>query len=259
MYDLSRKGILMGKLLNCNNVGGNLITERTAITTFFGKKCSIEDMYLNARRDENGDIANDKPLHHLLINGVEMPVKDGGSFYELLWYQFLAENKDIYEKIMTYEEFDDGKDNVMNSTARVFRLLKKGGLNGLKSNCKEFLNRFNEKRMASNSLNSVKPNIDTNKADESNNTCLKEDFSSLDTYAKKIVNKYKNSNLYKQELIDVAVEEYNVSDKNLTVFKRLVALRYDEFVEVSSDIFIKSVLNGIREDYNKINDIDEGV
>lgn len=237
----------MRNVLNCNNENGNVITERTAISTFFGKRCSIEEMYLYARRDEDNNTPTDKPLHHFLINGVEMPKADGKNFYELLWYQFFIDNKDLYKKVMSYDDFIDEKGNSINSPARVFRLMKIGGLTGLKSNCKEFLERFNKSKM-----NVPKQELVLSGNEEGNNIAEKDEiFTFLDTSAKKLVKKYYSS-LMKSEIVDTAIEEIKVEDKYKDFLARLVNLRYDESADITSESFVKSVLNSIRSDYNKL-------
>lgn len=135
-------------MLNCSPKDGCVITERTAKSIFFGNNLSIEEMYVQSRRTLSGDIAGKDNFDHLQIKTVQMPMSDAGYFYEALWYQFFAENPDILKEVLQYDSFFDGTSNssqTMNSTARVFNILKKGGFAGLKSHCKDFLSRLNEK------------------------------------------------------------------------------------------------------------------
>lgn len=49
-------------------------------------------------------------------------------------------NPDVLSEILRYEEYEDGApEGAANSPARVFRLVKAYGNNGLGSNCKDFL------------------------------------------------------------------------------------------------------------------------
>lgn len=135
-------------LLNCSSKDGCVITERTAKSVFFGNYLSIEEMYKHSRRTLSGEIAGKDDFDHLQIKNVQMPMSDAGCFYEALWYQFFAEHADILKEVLHYDSFYDGTSNseyTMNSAARVFGILKKGGFAGLKSHCKDFLSRLNEK------------------------------------------------------------------------------------------------------------------
>lgn len=135
-------------LLNCSVKDGCVITERTAKSYFFGKNISIEDMYNESRRDVYGEVAGKDDFDHLQIKDVQMPLEDAGYFYEALWYQFFAEHQDILKEVLRYDEFYDGtadSAHTMNSAARVFTILHKGGIAGLKSHCKDFLSRLNQK------------------------------------------------------------------------------------------------------------------
>lgn len=213
--------------LNCNHIDGNLITERTAKSIYFGVESTIEDAYNNARRNKNDEIAGIDDLDHFVIKGVKMPLSDAGFFYEALWVQFLAENKDIYNKIVKYDDFVDLRgQNSMNSTARVFKIVKQGGLVGLKTHCKDFLDRLNREISKSPKPTEVR-------------------FCDLDNIAKHLV-KFNFKSFDKNGILELARETEN------EIIVDLTSLRYDEYAKVITEAYFKSQYYHILSKYNKL-------
>ena len=226
-------------VLNCNHIDGNLITERTAKSIFFGIESTIEDAYNNARRTITGDIAGVDNFHHLHIKGVDMPLEDAGCYYEALWFQFLAENKDLYYEIVKYDDFIDLRDaSSMNSTARVFKILKMGGITGLKTHCKGFLERLNKK------IADKKRGSDSEQPSERENLS----FNDCDNMAKHLV-KFNYKSMYKSEILELAKETNN------DIVVKLTSLRYDEFAKEITPDYFKTQYFQILSEYNKKNQI----
>lgn len=214
--------------LNCNHINGNVINENTAKSIFFGKESTISEAYFNARRNKEGNVAGINDLDHLVIKGVVMPLSDAGYFYEALWYQFLAENKEIYSKIMKYDNFVDMRgDSSMNSTARVFKIVRQGGLVGLKTHCRDFLDRLNHTLMQA----------------PKNTGGLR--FSDFDNTAKHIV-KSNFKTLDKAGIMDIARATQN------DIIVELTSLRYDEYSKEITEAYFKSQYFHIMNVYNSI-------
>ena len=123
------------KSLNCNNESGNVITEATARVQFYNKTDTIANIYAQSRvLDEQGRLCG------FVIDGTPAPRERAKEFYNALWWEFFRENPDVLSEILRYEEYEDGApEGAANSPARVFRLVKAYGNNGLGSNCKDFL------------------------------------------------------------------------------------------------------------------------
>ena len=219
----------MGKILNCNSINGNIITENSAKICFYGEINTIHNIYNTARRDANGNIAQQDNFDHLQIKNVLLPKSYSAAFYEALWWQFFHENEKLIDMIRNYDEYDDGLDNnVMNSTARVFRLLKKYGMNGLSSNCKPF---FTE----------LKNKIKEAPVEE------EETFESLDFIARRYVKEY----FGKAKREDIANELKKLNKKGISTLIQLMNIRYDECENSCSKDYIRNELRRIKVDYEK--------
>lgn len=210
----------MMKILNVSS--GVLVNERNAILLFGGEEKSIKDHYLCARRNSQGDIAQKENFKYLEVKGKKFPVEEGGNFYELLWYQYLRQNQDIVQEIMKYDDFWDEKDNgenVMNSAARVFRLVKKYGMNGLKQNCKAFC-----KKLA------AEPSKTTSSS-----------FEALDQTAKKLV----------KENYGIKSKMEVISQIENGILRQLFHIRYEEKDENYSKALVEQEVKKLRQIYNK--------
>lgn len=220
-------------MLNCSSKDGCIITERTAKSIFFGNCLSIEEMYAQSRRTLSGEIAGKDDFDHLQIKTVQMPMSDAGYFYEALWYQFFAENPDILKEVLQYDSFFDGTSNssqTMNSTARVFYILKKGGFAGLKCHCKDFLSRLN-KKLSEQAIS--KPQT----VSENNNVSS---FQELENLARKIMKQHSSRDMvmntarsfnipYLVNLCNLRLQEQNedITKESLAVELRNLRNRFE--------------------------------
>lgn len=216
-------------LLNCDPITGNIITENFATVTYGGKEQSIRSIYLEARKNEKGEVAGADDFDHLLINGIPFPKSYGKVFYDSLWVQFFNHNKELVERIRSYDEFSDGlPEGSVNSAARVFRALKKYGFNGLATSVKPFTKELREKKEQSG----AKEQLD--------------DFTYMDNVAKKMVKKYFGS-MQRGEIVELSEKMDVPSEKTL---KRLVGLRYDEKCGDISEAYCLSELSRLRQEYD---------
>lgn len=214
-------------ILNCNPYNGNEITDTTARISFYGKIDSIDHIYANARRDKNGNIAGIDNLDHLYINGVKFPVTYCGVFYTALWWQFFSENKDIADRIRKlYDDYNDGMpEGIANSAARVFKLLKAYGLNGLYSNCKSFFMELRDKSKDRQGL-------------------MEEDtFETLDSQAKMII-RDNYGKMSKEQILDTVKKQ-----PHYDILIRLTDVRYDEYDKACSPDYILHELRKIKAEY----------
>lgn len=222
----------MSNTLNCHSRNGDIINENTAVSVFFGKKMSIAQAYNQSRRDENNNIASADNFHHLEIKGVVMDKSDAALFYESLWFQFFYENPEILKKIRAFDNYVDEHsepNNTMNSTARVFNILKISGLNGLKSNIKDFSQRFRAKLHDLNS--SLQPQETS--------------FEFLDSMAKRIVrqNADKDLDTVLDSCVDLSIHP---------LIREIVTFRYEEFHDMLSQGFLKMKYEILVDRFNKL-------
>lgn len=216
------------RVLNCNPISGNGITDSTARISFYGKLDSIDHIYEGARRDRDNNIANEFNVDHLFIGGVEMPWSDRGPFYISLWAKFFRDNPSVAEDIRSYDDYDDGMDDMIaNSPARVFRILKKYGQNGLVSNCKAFMQELKSK---------------ISMVDNGEVT-----FNSLDSIAKRMVKDNYNT-MSKDQIIDACK---NSEPDNVDYIVRLIDVRYDEFAKSVSANYIVQQLKSIQSEFER--------
>lgn len=271
----------MGKTLNCNPKDGNLITENTAMITFLDRDDSIANIYWNTRRDKDDNVAEFSDLDHYSINGIRFDKNFGRSLYDTLWYTFLKKNPSIVDKIRSYDDFSDGmkNPNSINSTARVFYVVKKYGLVGLHNNCKKFITILSEKsKEAKASKKSSEEKVSESKKAEAPapNTTPNNSQSSMTVPAPNpIVN---NNVLSKEEqekrikrfkeldnmVIGVIKAGYNKCPKDnmiktakskgyepldeATIIK-LIEIRYDEYSKNSTPTYIQNKLIAIKQEY----------
>lgn len=129
------------RLLNCNRINGNIINESTAKIMFYSKFDTIANIYNESRVEKDGK------LDHFCIDEIDIEKEYAREFYIALWWTFFKENKELAKEITAYDKYDDGMpEGVANSTAKVFEIMKKYGVAGLGSNCKEFLILLRDKR-----------------------------------------------------------------------------------------------------------------
>ena len=220
-------------ILNCSPVGGNIITDTSAVISFFGQEDTIANISIKARTDSVGKMAKEDNFDHLVIGDISFPRSYAKVFYEALWMQFFANNREIVDKIRQYDGYFDGyPENTANSAARVFDLVKKYGINGLASNVKSFTKELKEKKEQ------------TGNKEKSE---LQEQFSQMDTMARRLVKEYCGV-ISLDEILSKAESE-EVAD--LKIFRRLIRARYDEYDGNSSSDYTKRELDGIRQDFLK--------
>lgn len=219
----------MANILNCSPNGGNVITDETATILFFGKKGTIADIYRSSRRTADGKIADTDNLDHIEIQGMKFSKSYLKMFYETLWLQYFIENSasKTEEKIRSYDGYYDGlKETTVNSAARVFWILKKYGMNGLKQNVKPLMSQIKER---------------TRGVKETSG------FQYLDNLAKRIIRE--NYGKYpREELSRLASFEDETSAKT---FGRLLSIRYDEYEKNGTAAYIQNELMRIRDAYMK--------
>lgn len=240
----------MANVLNCNPANGNIITENSARIVFYGMEDSISNIYLSARKNASGVTAKSSDFSHLVINGITLEKSYCKSFYEALWYQFFNENPDLIEKIRSYDGYYDGlPDKAYNSTARVFRMLKDFGMNGLYSNIKPFLSELRAKtpKKTENIVKDIETNTLENDTEEAKLTNLLDRFNNMDLVVKRLVNKYYLV-IEKSELINCE-ELKSFEDKD--VLRQLISVRYDEKEGNCSKAYINNLLTSIRNKYTK--------
>jgi len=202
-------------VLNCNNLNGDVITEKTARVMFYGNPDSIFNIYNNSKVIENG------VLSHFFVGGVKVPLEYENEFYVALWWQFFKENPEVLKTILLYDEFNDGySEDTINSPARIFKILKIGGMNGLGTMCKKFLVWLREERKHMDS----------------------DDFTELRRKAELLVNEnYKK--LTKDDILNIA----NISDSSY--FTRLVSLVYDKKTDCITDNLYNMQLKTIKKEF----------
>lgn len=249
----------MGRILNCNPTNGDVITENTATITFGDKVDSIANIYYLTRRDKDGNVAELSELDHYSINGIRFDKNCGRSLYDTLWYTFLKNNPSIVEKIRSYDDFSDGmkNPNSINSTARVFYVVKKYGLTGLRNNCKKFMSDLAEKNKSQSKIVPAptlnKPDINLENNEESSvmeNAPIsdKEDkakkFKELDSMVIGVI-KAGNSKFSKEQMISMAkAKKYEPLEEKVIV--RLLDIRYDEFNKNTTSAYTQRELYSIR-------------
>lgn len=214
------------KVLNCSLQGGNIITESTARINFYGRMDSILNIYNNSRVEENGMLSG------FIIDGVDVPKDYANVFYIALWWQFLKENEDIKEQLLKYDDYEDGIPNgVVNSPARIFRMLKKYGIGGLRSNCKEFLIWLRNERLRSQ--DKIRGNFEVAKQQSDN--IIKEYFKILS----------------KDEILEVAREK---GGEHLI---RITSLLYDKKIGMITDALLNREMNNIKSEMDNVSVQDE--
>ena len=249
----------MGKTLNCNPTNGDLITENTATITFGDTVDSIANIYYLTRRDKNGNIAEFSELDHYSINGIRFDKNCGRSLYDTLWYIFLKKNPSIVEKIRSYDDFSDGMKtpNCINSTARVFYVVKKYGLTGLHNNCKRFMsdlaekNKSQSKEVPAPTLNNPEIKAEGNteasvkeNAPASENEDKAKKFKELDLMVIGVI-KAGNNKYSKEQMISMArAKKYEPLEEKVIV--RLLDIRYDEFNKNTTSAYTQRELYSIR-------------
>lgn len=120
------------KVLNCST--NTIITEETARINFQGTVDSVYNIYNNACiYDSKGNIAG------YCFNNVEIPMHYARNFYYSLWWYFFRDNRDMIQEILRYDDYSDNVPEEINSPAAAFRIIKKYGITGLGSNCRDFL------------------------------------------------------------------------------------------------------------------------
>lgn len=223
-------------VLNCNPENGNLITDTTARVMFYGLLNNINDIYVNARRTVDDQVAGNDNFDHLNINGAIFEKEYCCKFYEALWWMFLKNNENIVTEIKKYDDFDDGYDDgVINSTARVFRMVKKYGIKGLESNCKPFMIELREKVH--------KKDNDNKKSVENNDN---KSFEELDSYIKKVIRI--NDDKSRREILEII---RNLGFKEQTTLERLLDVRMDEKDGDCSKEYLESSLRRIKREYER--------
>lgn len=224
-------------ILNCNSYNGSLITDMSARVIFYGIEDSIFNIYLNARRNKDGEVAGASDFDHLLINGIKFEKSYGKAFYEALWYQFFDENENLVQSIKSYDDFNDNlAENTMNSTARVFKLIKNYGMNGLYSNIKGFVTELKERK---------KENKENNVIKDICNTPIDE-FANMDILVKKVVNK-NFGHISKADMLNMIDFEQFENDKEY--LKKLFYIRYDEKEGDCSKAYIQNQIIALRTKY----------
>lgn len=243
----------MANILNCNPRNGDYITETSARTLFYGVEDSISNIYLNARKNDKGEIAGSGDFSYLLINGMKFDKTHSKSFYEALWYQFLFENNDIAEKLRTYDDFYDGlPEKANNSSARVFRLLKNYGMNGLYSNIKPFLTELKERKRNENTVKEEPKSVEEMLANPDNTEDIYKEnpldaFNNMDLIVKRVISKYYKT-LTKAEMLEC--DEVN-SIKDKETLRKLLNIRYDEKEGNCTKVYASKLLTSLRGAFTK--------
>jgi len=220
--------------LNCNNINGDVITETTARIMYFGDNDNIHNIYNNARVvDEGGK------LEGFMVNGILVPKDRAKEFYISLWYKFFKENKDIIDDITYYDEFYDGKpEGVINSPAMVFRIIKQGGLNGLRSNCSKFIKWL--KNQSHSKITEDTLALADNENAGSNIPKIKEtDFISLKKKAEKLANQYYKT-AEKEDILNVAKAEGG------EIYMRIVSVIYDKKMDIITEALYNMQLKNLK-------------
>lgn len=212
------------KVLNCNPVSGLIISENLAkIDNFFGQQGSIHDLYNSFRT------VQDNKLVGFCVNGITLGLEQGMDLYRCLWLCYLEEHKEFIKEICSYDDFvDDAPQGAINSAANVFRLVKKYGFTGLKTNCKKIM-----------SLLKGGQKLESG------------DYDNLVKSAKEFVRNRINT-CDEEQIMDLA-REYEGDYSNY--FVRLVRVCYDAWVKASTDALISMQFSKIKRDfYNEFTD-----
>ena len=257
----------MGRILNCSPENGNLITENTAKIIFLDSLDSVANIYFNSRKTKDGKTATSSDFDHYEIDNICFDKKYGRSLYDTLWFTFLKKNPSIVEEIRSYDDFSDGTktENCINSTARVFRVVKKYGLTGLHNNCKKFMSDLaqkNKEEKQQDNENSVEtsrnkpekniPNITlsditTTPENEDDKSLRIKRFKELDNMVINVI-KTGYEKCSKEKMIKTAkAQGYEKAEENIVV--RLIEVRYDEYSKNSTPAYIQKELMAIRQDF----------
>lgn len=221
-------------VLNCNPINGNVITDKTARITFYGVLDSIDSIYTNGRKTVNGETAGNDNFDHLEINGFIFDKSYCSKFYEALWWSFFKENQDMIDEIRKYDDYEDGLDDgVINSSARVFKIIKKYGMNGLSSNCKPFLIELRNREVNKTKCSDMQ----------------RQSFEELDLYIKELIRK--NNDMSKRELLDIIK---GMAHPETATLEKLLDIRLDEKNGDCSLEYLHSGIKRMKREYEKIDD-----
>ena len=113
-------------VLNCNHTSGDIITSKYARIRFLQIQDSIFNLYYEYMQKDGFYYPN-----------ITIPISYSDNVYELFWYMFFLENPALLKEILRYDSYIDNHGSELISTARVFQILKKGGINGLKLSCRK--------------------------------------------------------------------------------------------------------------------------
>lgn len=226
-------------VLNCNPATGNYLTSPKVFIKLYSDYDSIYRLYEKARRDKNNQPTVEK-IHHLEIEGVRMDGSLAAKYYDYLWYLFFKANPEIINEVCKYNSFTDGygdvEDNIANSTARVFRIVKIGGIKALRSSCKEF----------SKDLNNLIRMKNTNTVNHEK--IEKYSFNDLERTAKKIVRDFGTAS--KEEVLREVEQESNIYYRE--ILYPLVDIYYDIMKKSVTDQYALHRINAIWGKWNKL-------
>lgn len=106
------------KVLECSSRGDRRFSALFAKISIKGKEKSIEEIYQDSKRTEDGKKAGKgKPFDYVIcpFTGDKLPAEEASNLYKGLWITYFTRNPDLVEYAKGFDEFHDmfrGKDTV---------------------------------------------------------------------------------------------------------------------------------------------------
>lgn len=141
----------MSRVLQCHSEGDKRFSALYAVVEVFGKVDVIENIYQLAKRDgdyvpENRYSLRGKDPTHYHIGGIDIPKEFGKAFYDLMWWKYFQQNKDLAVYASRFDDFYDrfrrtGSNVCQEDSIRDYIKL---GKSGMLEKHKEFLDFLSE-------------------------------------------------------------------------------------------------------------------